>query len=364
MRFTREPGNNSWGMTGMNMVNPGNPGSSGFGYPSMGRQGNPQMPQPIHGQPGGMGYPMQEGGYPMQGSFPIQGGYPMQGHAMTPGGSIRNNLGSELKKRGIFQKDGQINNLRGGFVGAKAPKSPIETPFSFLSSGGGEGIQQMRQLILEPAQGGLAANGIASISPDNVFSCVANLPPPQSLMGSGNGTYAAYLVDDKGKSGFLAGVLRPIGTGVYQTQFRSQVPLHHYSRVMITLENPQNIGQAPQGPVVLQVKQPAGPMRMLQPMKKAGGSVWNKITGLIQKKPAAGALPEAVAPIEGAGVVPDVPGVGSEVLGSGAIPGSAGIDPGVGVNPGVAGVSPGGAGATLGVGVGNPGVVEVPPPVQ
>lgn len=248
-----------------------------------------------------------------------------------PGGTIRNNLGAELKKRGFFQKDGKIQNLRGGFFGAKSHKEPVEPqvqppaqpqeggnmrvgPFSFLSSGGGPSgpggpgapALQHRQLILEAGQPGINASGIASISPDNVFSCIANLPPPSTLLGGGPGTYAAYLVDGKGQNGFLAGILRPAGNGVYQAQFRSQVPLSPYNRVMITVENPQHLGHVPQGPVVLQVKQPPGPIRFLSPLKKAGGSVkkaggavWNKLSGLIPKKAVPGVI-EGIIPEGGA----------------------------------------------------------------
>lgn len=342
MRFTRNPGSNSWGMD-MGMGNPG------FGSPFMGVHGNYQAPQSMYVQSGGMGLPMQG---PQMQVPPVMQASPMQvppmpGYPPMPGGTIRNNLGSELKKRGIFQKDGQIQNLRGGFIGAKTPKAPIKTPFSFLSSGGSD-VPQMSQLILEPTQEGLVANGIASISPDNVFSCIANLPSPESLMGGGTATYAAYLADSKGKTGFLAGVLRPIGTGVYRTQFRSQVPLHHYSRVLVTLENPQNLAQYPQGPVVLQVKQAAGPIRMLEPMKKAGGSVWNKLSGLIKKKPAAEAVPEVLGPTEGATLVQDMSGMNGGTLNSGGNPGSNyGANPAsnYGVNPGNPGTGYGGGGA-------------------
>lgn len=225
--------------------------------------------------------------------IPMQAPGPMLGGAA--GGSIRNNLGSELKKRGFFQKDGQINNLRGGLFGGGNMGTG---PFSFLGNGGGSGGQggpgmpQARQFMLEAAQAGINANGIATISPDNVFSCIANLPSPNTLMGQGIGTYAAYLVDNKGQTGFLAGVLRPVGNGVYQAQFRSQVPLAHYSRVIISVENAQQLGHVPQGPIVLQVKQPMGPVRFLTPIKNAGGSVWKRLSGLIQRKPKVPVLPE------------------------------------------------------------------------
>lgn len=322
MRFTWDQGNGSFGQIdprvprrldtyqGMPMggmpgqgagwghgVNPATMSGGGFTYGSgiapggMPSAGMPPTRAPGFGQgmqaPGGMGQ------------------FPMNGSGMLPGGTIRNNLGSELKKRGIFQKDGQINNLRGGFFGAKPNKQVAQPegggsmgvgPFSFLGGGGPgpSGMQQPRQFILDAAQEGMNANGIASISPDNVFSCIANLPSPSTLVGRGVGTYAAYLVDGKGQTGFLAGVLRPVGNGVYQAQFRSQVPLNHYSRVIITVENPQQMGHVPQGPIVLQVKQPAGPIRFLAPIKKAGGSVWGKISGLMQRRSVAPGVVEGV----------------------------------------------------------------------
>lgn len=248
------------------------------------------------------------------GQTPMQAPGPMYGGA--PGGSIRNNLGSELKKRGFFQKDGQINNSRGGFFGAKPQRQQPTMPqgggnmgagpFSFLGNGGGpggpgvQGIPQARQFILEATQAGINANGIATITPDNVFSCIANLPSPNTLSGQGVGTYAAYLVDNKGQTGFLAGVLRPVGNGVYQAQFRSQVPLAHYSRVIISVENVQQLGHVPRGPIILQVKQPMGPVRFLTPIKNAGGSVWKRLSGLVQRKPKVPVLPDEAGgiPIE------------------------------------------------------------------
>lgn len=320
MRFVGDRGNGPFGQGpgGLELVPNDRTYSGGIGGIPAG--GMPQAGMPPTGVP--------PAGVPPTG-MPYSG---MLGP--SPGGSIRNNLGSELKKRGVFQKDGQIQNSRGGFFGAKPQKSgfnpggppPMGTvggvpgaqgttntgggnmgtgPFSFLGSGGAPGgpgmpLAQARQLILEPAQAGIAANGVATISPDNVFTCIANLPSPNTLISQGYGTYAAYLVDEKGQTGFLAGILRPVGNGAYQTQFRSQVPLAHYSRVIITIENAQQLSHVPRGPIVLQVKQPAGPIRFLSPVKKAGSSVWKKVTGLFQGKPK--------APIpEGGGVPLEVP---------------------------------------------------------
>ncbi|SHN88094.1 hypothetical protein [Desulfitobacterium chlororespirans] len=330
MRFTWDQGNGSFGQmdprvprrldTYQGMSMGGMPGQSpGWGqsvYPSTTAGGGYSYGSAPGGMaPGGVAPGMNPGGNapgvppagmsagmpPMGMSAGMQGMGPM---GPSPGGSIRNNLGSELKKRGFFQKDGQINNSRGGVFGAKSYKPATQPqggrtmtgPFSFLSSGGGAGApgMQPRQLVLEAAQPGVNANGIASISNDNVFSCIANLPSPNSLVG-GVGTYAAYLVDSKGQTGFLAGVLRPVGNGVYQAQFRSQVPLHHYSRVIITVENPQQLGHVPQGPIILQVRQAPGPIRFLAPIKKAGGSVWGKVTGLVQRRSPAPEVMEGVA---------------------------------------------------------------------
>ncbi|WP_434511272.1 hypothetical protein [Desulfitobacterium sp. AusDCA] len=279
--------------------------SQGFGQAAP--QGLPVQPQ--MGPGAGLGYPgngmMPGQGFPQGGMNPGNGmapnpmGMMNSGFAPSPGGSIRNNLGAGLKSRGVFQKDGQINNLRGGFIGPKQGGAMGGGPFSFLGQGGeGQAINQPRQLILEPAQAGLAANGIATISPDNVFTCIANLPAPNTLFEQGYNTYAAYLVDQGGKTGFLAGVLRPVGNGVYQTQFRSQVPLSHYSRVLITVENPQRLGHVPNGPIILQVKPPSGPSRFLNPVKKAGGSVWNKITGFIRGRGKAPMVPPVTVPQE------------------------------------------------------------------
>jgi len=267
-------------------------------------------------------------------------GFPMQltnshlGKGYSPG-AIRDTLGSGLKASGFFQKDGQIKNSRGGFIGAKQPPpqgipyqtSPPAQGTGFIpqqQSGYNQGLMytqgqgynqggynrgmgynqnqgyyqaQARQLILEAAQPGIIGNGVATISPDNIFLLIANLPPPQTFLGQGQtGMYASYLVDDKGKTGFLVGVLRSVGNGVYRAHFQSQVPLHHYSRVVVSVENPALLGQAPNGPIILKVKEPMGMMTFLTPMKNTATTVWGKISGLIngRKKPAIG--PEA-API-------------------------------------------------------------------
>ena len=249
-------------------------------------------------------------------------GFPMQlpngqlGPGYSPG-TIRDTLGSGLKARGIFQKDGQIQNSRGGFIGAKQPPlqgipwqapPPVQSPGLYppqpgggyyqgqgYSQGQGMGYSQgvytqgqSRQLILQAAQEGINGNGVATISPDNSFLLIVNLPPPQMFLGQGQtGMYATYLVDDKGRTGFLAGVLRPVGNGVYRAQFQSPVPLHHYSRVVVSVENPAQLGQAPNGPIILKVKEPMGVMTFLTPMKTTATSIWGKISGLIsgRKKP-------------------------------------------------------------------------------
>jgi hypothetical protein len=262
-----------------------------------------------------------------------QGFPPIPNAQIGPGyspGTIRDTLGSKLKASGVFQKDGQINNLRGGFMGPK--QAPFPGPFQGNSwqappvsqnmsafpqqmgggapgmgygqtmgynpnqgyyqpqfQGGNQGIMQPRQLILQPAQEGIVGNGVATISPDNSFLLVANLPPPQTFLGQGQvGQYAAYLVDDKGRMGFLAGVLRPVGNGVYRTHFQSPVPLQPYSRTVVSLENIGQLGHAPNGPVILKVKEPGGVMAFLTPMKNTASSFWGKISSLIsgRKKPA------------------------------------------------------------------------------
>lgn len=214
----------------------------------------------------------------------------------TPGGSIRNNLGSGFKQSGFFQKDGHINNLRGGFIGQKysqpfMPGSEYNNFQAGFPTSGGQAVPNSfgkpnlpRQLILQAAQEGIACNGIATISPDNSFFLVANLPLPQTFLNQGTAAYASYLVDNKGQTGFLAGILRPMGNGVYQTQFHSSVPLTHYNKVVVSVENPQYLGQSPNGPIILKVKEPMGAAAFLRPVKNAGGSLWNKISGLFSGK--------------------------------------------------------------------------------
>lgn len=272
-------------------------GYPGETYPGMPQGGIPQGVQ--QGVPQGMPQGMPQG---------VPQGMP---RGASSGGSIRNTLGSGLKQKGIFQKDGQINNSRGGFIGPKqgggGGMGTGAGPFSFLGQGGGApSMNQPRQLILESAQAGIAANGIATISPDNLFTCIANLPSPTSLTGQSYGTYAVYLVDEKGSSGFLAGVLRPVGSGVYQTQFRSQVPLLHYNRVLVTIENPQQLGHSPSGPVILHVKQPMGASRFLSPVKKAGGSVWQKISGLFQGRGGVPEIPQTPAGLGEGAIAPEM----------------------------------------------------------
>ena len=260
-------------------------------------------------------------------------GFPMQlpngqlGPGYSPG-SIRNTLGSGLKASGIFQKDGKIQNSRGGFIGAKQPpppRTPWQAPLpaqginptqytqeqgynqgmaynqGYNQGGYSQGQVysqgQSRQLILQGAQEGINGNGVATISPDNSFLLIVNLPPPQTFLGQGQtGMYASYLVDDRGKTGFLAGVLQPVGNGVYRAHFQSQVPLHHYSRVVVSVENPAQLGQAPNGPIILKVKEPMGVMTFLSPMKTTATSIWGKISGLISGRKKPSISPE-VAPI-------------------------------------------------------------------
>lgn len=245
------------------------------------------------------------------------------GPGPSPGGSIRNTLGSGLKNMGVFQKDGQINNLRGGFIGPKQPAGGL--PGGFPSGypqqgfqgygqgavpGAGTSFTQPRQLILQSAYPGITGNGIATISPDNTFLLVANLPPPNNFVsGQGMSSYAAYLVDKKGQTGFLAGVLRPVGNGVYQTQFKSPVPLHPYERVVVSVESNGRLGQAPNGPIILKVPEPKGPSAFINPIKNTGGAIWRKVTGLFQRSPKAPAVPGGAAELP-------LPGAAGSVLGA------------------------------------------------
>lgn len=150
----------------------------------------------------------------------------------------------------------------------------------------GQPMDQTRQLILESAAG-IAGNGIATIGADNSFSLIAHLPQP-SVLSSVPSVYAAYLVDAKGSNGFCAGTLSSAGSGMYQLRFRSQVPLVHYDKVIISLENPQAVMHYPQGPVLLQVKpgflagMGIGGLAFLEPLKKVGGTVFGKAAGFVR----------------------------------------------------------------------------------
>jgi len=135
-----------------------------------------------------------------------------------------------------------------------------------------------RQLTLVASEG-FSGNGMATIGIDNTFSMIAHLPPPHTVNPYSPAVYAAYLVDGKGKNGFYAGTLRAAGNGMYQVNFRSPIPLVHYNRVVVSLESPQGIGQAPQGPIVMKVKE--GLMDGLAPVKKIGGDMWGKMKGFV-----------------------------------------------------------------------------------
>lgn len=135
-----------------------------------------------------------------------------------------------------------------------------------------------RQLSLAASEG-FSGNGMATIGDDNMFSVIAHLPPTHTFSPHAPAVYAAYLVDGKGKNGFYAGTLKAAGNGMYQTNFRSPVPLVHYDKVVISLESPQSIMQAPQGPIVMMVKD--GFMGKLGPVKKVGGDMWGKVKGFV-----------------------------------------------------------------------------------
>ncbi|NLI93405.1 MAG: hypothetical protein GX434_14840 [Peptococcaceae bacterium] len=135
-----------------------------------------------------------------------------------------------------------------------------------------------RQLTLIPSEG-FSGNGMATIGMDNSFSLIAHLPPPHTFSPYAPAVYAAYLVDGKGKNGFYAGTLKAAGNGMYQANFKSPVPLVHYNRVVVSLESPQGIGQAPQGPIVMKVKE--GLLDGFGPVKKMGGDMWGKVKGFI-----------------------------------------------------------------------------------
>lgn len=136
-----------------------------------------------------------------------------------------------------------------------------------------------RMINLVAASQGFTGNGMATIGLDNTFSVIAHLPPPHTLSPYSPAVYAAYLVDSKGKSGFYAGTLRAAGNGMYQCNFKSPVPLIHYNKVSISLESPHNIGQAPQGPIIMKVKE--GLMDGFGPVKKVGGDMWGKVKGFV-----------------------------------------------------------------------------------
>lgn len=140
------------------------------------------------------------------------------------------------------------------------------------------GLMPSRQLNLVASEG-FSGNGMATIGGDNTFSVIAHLPPTHTVSPYAPALYAAYLVDNKGKNGFYAGALKPAGNGMYQANFRSTVPLAHYDKVVISLENPQGIMQAPQGPIVMKVKE--GFFGGLGPVKKVGGDMWGRVKGFV-----------------------------------------------------------------------------------
>lgn len=152
---------------------------------------------------------------------------------------------------------------------------------SGLLSQGGGGTMESRHLNLVASEG-FSGNGMATIGIDNNFSLVAHLPPTHTMSPHAPAVYAAYLVDAKGKNGFYAGTLKPAGRGVYQANFRSPVPLAHYNKVVISLENPQGISQAPQGPIVMKVKE--GILDGFGPAKEKGGEVWGKVKGFFNER--------------------------------------------------------------------------------
>lgn len=157
--------------------------------------------------------------------------------------------------------------------GLQAPQAPPPGP---------------RQYVLQAAFEGVSGNGVATITPDNAFLLVATLPQPQTFaQGNFGAVYAAYLVDKKGTSGFMAGILKNLGSGIYQVQFKSPIPLVHYDKVVVSVESPQNLGQAPNGTIVLKVKDAVTVGTFLNPIKDVGGSIFEKISKLIQKKPPA-----------------------------------------------------------------------------
>jgi len=150
-----------------------------------------------------------------------------------------------------------------------------------LSKGRAGGVPGSRQMSLVCSQG-FTGNGMATIGADNTFSVIAHMPSPHTLSPY-PAVYAAYLVDNKGKNGFFAGTLKPAGNGIYQTNFRSPVPLVHYDKVVISLESPQSIMQAPQGPIVMKVKEgifDGG----LAPIKKVGGNIWGKMKDFVGRR--------------------------------------------------------------------------------
>lgn len=267
-----------------------------------------------------------------QQGFPGQLPYGQYNQGYSPG-TIRNTLGSGLKANGFFQKDGQIKNSRGKFIGGRQPGIqgvPYQTALPVPGSGGFMPQQQQngyeqeymydqggyqpdmgfsqnqgyyqssgRQFVLEAAQEGIMGNGVATISADNSFVLIANLPSPQMFLASGQkGVYASYLVDDKGRSGFLAGVLRSVGNGVYRVHFQSPVPLHHYSRAIVSIESPGHLGPAPNGPIILKVKEPLGMMTFLNPMKNTAVTIWGKIIGFISSRTSKAAPSPGNVPVQ------------------------------------------------------------------
>lgn len=165
---------------------------------------------------------------------------------------------------------GLFSNVLGGQGGLGGTSGLGGTPGESLGG---------RQLTLVAAEG-FSGNGMATIGGDNTFSLLAHLPPTSTMSPYSPAVYAAYLVDSRGQNGFYAGTLRPAGNGMFQTQFRSPVPLVHFDKVVVSMESPQRIAQAPQGPIVMMVKS-GGLLAGLAPVKKIGGNAWGKVKGFI-----------------------------------------------------------------------------------
>lgn len=324
----------------------------GMGYP--GAVGYPGQMQPRQGyqsqaMPGRMGRGQYNPGVPAYGQMPGQypaspaGGMRMPSMAipgMTPPGvgspgMTAPGIGGRTRRPGIAtrmatqQQTGMpaSNTYNQTFQPAVAPqpgmagkglrlgkRSSLQAPMQapMFQGLGQPGVSPMgkpikpKQFNLKAAGMGQSGTGIATINDANTFSLIANnLPDPAGFPTNSQQpppVYVAYLTNRKGQGSFSVGQLYPLGGGTYRAFFQSNVPFYDYDQVVVSLENPYSIGNAPIGPVVLASATGAG-ISLPKPVSNFFSSTWEKIKGVgkgLGKKnepaPEAAPAPEATPP--------------------------------------------------------------------